>query len=55
MWYSRGLRDGHDFRQSAIQIDDHEGVRDAIESFFGAADPVNPGERPQFDERRALG
>jgi tRNA-dihydrouridine synthase B len=55
MWYSRGLRNGPEFRQRAIQVDDKDGVRDAIEAFFGAADPVNPGERPQFDERRALG
>lgn len=55
IWYSRGLRGGSAFRESATRIDDRRGVQDAVELFFSRAELTDPSETAIYDERAALG
>jgi nifR3 family TIM-barrel protein len=55
IWYSRGLRGGSQFRETATRIDDREGVFRAVEMFFARAEFADPTESAIYDERAALG
>lgn len=55
IWYSRGMRGGHLFRQRVMQTEERSEVEEAIEAFFSTADQVDPEEAPIYDERTALG
>jgi nifR3 family TIM-barrel protein len=55
IWYSRGLRGGSAFRETATRIDDRRGVEQAVEMFFSRADLADPAEAAIYDERAALG
>jgi nifR3 family TIM-barrel protein len=55
IWYSRGLRGGSQFRETATRIDDRLSVFRAVEAFFMGAEIADPGEAAIYDERAALG
>ena len=55
IWYSRGLRGGSTFRETATRIGDRRGVHEAVELFFSRAEVVEPNEAAIYDERAALG
>jgi tRNA-dihydrouridine synthase B len=55
IWYSRGLRGGSQFRETATRIDDRAAVFRAVEAFFSRAEMADPTETAIYDERAALG
>ena len=55
IWYSRGMRQGAAFRDRAMGLEERDAVEDAVRAFFGAAEQVERGEAPIYDERVAFG
>lgn len=55
IWYSRGLRGGSSFRETATRLDDRRAVTEAVEVFFTSAELTDPREAAVYDERTALG
>jgi nifR3 family TIM-barrel protein len=55
IWYSRGLRGGSAFRETATRINDRRAVYEAMEIFFSRAEVTDPLETAIYDERAALG
>ncbi|MBX2812522.1 MAG: tRNA dihydrouridine synthase DusB [Myxococcales bacterium] len=55
IWYSRGMRDGHAFRERVMVHESRTAVEEEIKRFFGGVQVQNFSESPIYDERTALG
>ena len=50
LWYARGLRGASTFRTSVTALEQPGEVQEAIERFFGTAQPDGSARRPAEDE-----
>ena len=55
IWYSRGMRNGHAFREHVMLCESKAGVEESIELFFGQTHTQDLQETPIYNERSALG
>ncbi|NJK90093.1 MAG: tRNA dihydrouridine synthase DusB [Myxococcales bacterium] len=55
IWYSRGSPDGSKFRERVVLFEEPRAVEDAVETYFGGLESMDPREQPIYDSRSALG